>query len=219
MAQAIRNADHIELFGRADYLGEMAGKRRETLSQTGEQGETALTSRFVDKDQPEAPVRIVQCQGSISLKKEIKEDVRKILENRTVKVGDSYSSLSDLGLQMQQSLHAVIDTIMPVRLAVFDSLLTVKLGEKGLHLRHLTEIRSSVDSSVVASSIPPDTDLSPYELFTWEYVTFQPKAYHVYVEPTRMATLSGMTGILRATALWRSASMPTASISTASSAT
>lgn len=98
MAQAIRNADHIELFGRADYLGEMAGKRRETLSQTGEQGETALTTRFVDKDQPEAPVRIVQRQGSISLKKEIKEDVRKILENRTVKVGDSYSSLSDLGL-------------------------------------------------------------------------------------------------------------------------
>lgn len=196
IAQAIRNADHIELFGRADRLGEMAGKRRETLSQTGEQGETALTTRFVDKDQPEAPLRIVQRQGSISRPKEIKEDVRKILENRSVKVGDSYSSLSDLGLQMQQSLHAVIDTIMPIRLAVFDSLLTVKLKEKGLHLHHLTEIRSLADSSIVASSIPPGTDLSPYELYTWEYVTFQPKAYHVYVQPTRMATLSGMTGIL-----------------------
>lgn len=194
--QAIRNADHIELFGRADRLGDLAGKRRETLSQTGEQGETALTTRFVDKDQPQASVRIIERDASLPLKHAIKEDVKKILENGTVRVGNNYSSLSELGLQMQQSLHAVIDTIMPVRLAVFDSLLTVKLKEKSLDLRHLTEIRSQADSSVVASSIPPEADLSQYELYTWQYVTFQPKAYYVYVEPTRWATLAGMTGIL-----------------------
>lgn len=194
--QAIRNADHIELFGRADRLGDLAGKRRETLSQTGEQGETALTTRFVDKDQPQASVRIIERDASLPLKHAIKEDVKKILENGTVRVGNNYSSLSELGLQMQQSLHAVIDTIMPVRLAVFDSLLTVKLKEKSLDLRHLTEIRSQADSSVVASSIPPEADLSQYELYTWQYVTFQPKAYYVYVEPTRWTTLAGMTGIL-----------------------
>lgn len=122
--------------------------------------------------------------------------MKKVLENGRIRVGDDFSSLGALGLQMQRSLHEVIDTIFPVNIAKFDSLLAANLKEKNLDLRHFTEIRQLPDSSVIATSVPEGHDLSRYDLYTWEYATFHSKAYYVYVESTRMASLAGMTGML-----------------------
>lgn len=194
--EAIRNADHIELFSRADTISRLANKRRETFSQADDRGGIALTTRFRSKDSVPATVRIVEKEAGLPLMPEVNAEMKKVLESGKVRVGDDFSSLGQLGLQMQRSLHEVIDTIFPVDLAKFDSLLTAGLREKNLHLRHFTEIRSLADSTVVASSVPTGEDPAHYDRYTWEYTTYHPKAYYVYVEPTRLASLAGMTGIL-----------------------
>ena len=194
--EAIRNADHIELFSRADTISRLANKRRETFSQADDRGGIALTTRFRSKDSVPATVRIVEKEAGLPLMPEVNAEMKKVLESGKVRVGDDFSSLGQLGLQMQRSLHEVIDTIFSVDLAKFDSLLTAGLREKNLHLRHFTEIRSLADSTVVASSVPTGEDPAHYDRYTWEYTTYHPKAYYVYVEPTRLASLAGMTGIL-----------------------
>lgn len=194
--EAIRNADHIELFSRADTISRLSNKRRETFSQADDRGGIALATRFRNKDSIPATVRIVEKKAGLPYVPEVDEELKKVLESAKVRVGDDFSSLGQLGLQMQRSLHEVIDTIFPVDLAKFDSLLTAGLREKNLHLRHFTEIRSLADSTVVASSVPTGEDPARYDRYTWEYTTYHPKAYYVYVEPTRLASLAGMTGIL-----------------------
>lgn len=196
IVQAIRNADHIELFSRADRISALAKKRRETVAQADNQGGIALTTRFRDKDSLPAALRIVEKEADLPYEHGVDAKMKKILESTHVRVGDDFGSLGRLGLQMQRSLHEVIDTIFPIDLAKFDSLLTAGLREKNLHLRHFTEIRSVADSTLLASSLPAGEDLARYDRYVWEYSTFHPKAYFVYVEPTRMASLAGMTGIL-----------------------
>ena len=48
--QAIRNADHVELFSRADFISKKTNKQRVTISQADDRGGVALTTRFSDKD-------------------------------------------------------------------------------------------------------------------------------------------------------------------------
>lgn len=196
ITQAIRNADHVELFGRADSIGKLANKRRETVSFADDRGGTALSTRFRDQDSPAPSVRIVEERAGLPYSEGINEKMKKVLQDGNVKVGEDFSSLGELGLQMQRGLHEVLDTIFPIDLVRFDSLLSANLREKNLHLRHFTEIRSLADSTVIASSRPDGEDTGRYRLYTWKYTTYHPKAFYVYVESTRMATLAGMSGML-----------------------
>lgn len=196
ITQAIRNADHVELFSRADSIGKLANKRRETVSFADDRGGTALSTRFRDQDSPAPSVRIVEERAGLPYSEGINEKMKKVLQDGNVKVGEDFSSLGELGLQMQRGLHEVLDTIFPIDLARFDSLLVANLREKNLHLCHFTEIRSLADSTVIASSRPDGEDTGRYRLYTWKYTTYHPKAFYVYVESTRMATLAGMSGML-----------------------
>lgn len=194
--QAIRNADHVELFGRADFISKKTNKQRETFSQADDHGGVALTTRFRDKDSTAAPVKVIERKAEHRYMNNASEEMKKILQNGTVRVGDDFSSLGELGLQMQRSLHEMIDTLLPINVVRFDSLLSANLREKQLDVRHFTEIRSEADSAVIASSVPAGFDLEGYDLYTWKYTTFHPRTFYVYVESTRMATLAGMSGIL-----------------------
>ncbi|MEY8612358.1 HAMP domain-containing sensor histidine kinase [Parabacteroides segnis] len=196
ITQAIRNADHVELFSRADFISKKTNKQRVTISQADDRGGVALTTRFSDKDSVIQPVSIIEKKAALSYASGVDEDMKKVLQSYSVKVGDDFKSLGELGLQMQRSLHEIIDTISPVNIAKFDSLLAANLREKNLDLRHFTEIRLLTDSTVIATSVPEGEDLSRYHLYTWKYTTFTPRAFYVYVESTRMASLAGMTGIL-----------------------
>ena len=57
--QAIRNADHVELFSRADFISKKTNKQRVTISQADDRGGVALTTRFSDKDSVIQPVSII----------------------------------------------------------------------------------------------------------------------------------------------------------------
>ena len=94
--EAIRNADHIELFSRADTISRLANKRRETFSQADDRGGIALTTRFRSKDSVPATVRIVEKEAGLPLVPEVDTEMKKVLESGKVRVGDDFSSLGQL---------------------------------------------------------------------------------------------------------------------------
>lgn len=194
--QAIRDADHIELFERADRISKILKKQRETSSIVDSEGNFGISTKFPDKDSVQSDTYKILPLDT-NLYKNISEENQWMLKSTAVKVGEAYSSLGLLGLQMQQSLHEIIDNkIAPIGIARFDSILTSHLHNNGLDIRHFTEIIDLKDSSIIASSIPENTDLSNYELYQWKYTAYKPKAYYIYAESTQWSTIRMMTGIL-----------------------
>lgn len=194
--QAIKDADHIELFDRADRISKILKKQRETSSIVDSEGNFGISTKFPGKDSVQSDTYKILPLDT-NLYKNISEENQWMLKSTAVKVGEAYSSLGLLGLQMQQSLHEIIDNkIAPISIARFDSILTSHLHNNGLDIRHFTEIIDLKDSSIIASSVPPNTDLSNYELYQWKYTAYKPKAYYIYAESTQWSTIRMMTGIL-----------------------
>jgi len=194
--QAIRDADHIELFERADRISKILKKQRETSSIVDSEGNFGISTKFPDKDSVQSDTYKILPLDT-NLYKNISEENQWMLKSTAVKVGEAYSSLGLLGLQMQQSLHEIIDNkIAPIGIVRFDSILTSHLHNNGLDIRHFTEIIDLKDSSIIASSIPENADLSNYELYQWKYTAYKPKAYYIYAESTQWSTIRMMTGIL-----------------------
>ena len=65
----------------------------------------------------------------------LRNEAGKMLKSTAVEVGNDFRSLGELGLQMQQALHEVIDSVKPVDLAKFDSILSSHLQKRGLDIR------------------------------------------------------------------------------------
>ncbi len=193
---AVKNADHIELFDRADILGKHFQKQRETSAIADTEGGRAISTKFLNKDSIIHSRSILSLDSNIYHPEYSNEKIGKMLKSTAVEVGNDFNSLGELGLQMQRALHETIDTLMPIRIAKFDSILTAYLKKKGLEIQHFTEIRDLRDSSVTTSSIPANANLPQYDLTKWEYTTYNKKAYYVYTEPTHYATLQMMAGIL-----------------------
>lgn len=196
--RAIKDADHIELFDRADYISKHHNLQRETGSFVDTDGNFGIRTQFPEPDAVQRNKEtFIPLDSQICENNNLDEAEREMLISTSVRVGDDYNSLGRLGLQMQQSLHEIIDKKgMPIRIAKFDSILDNHLQKNGLHAGHYTEIIDLQDSSIIASSIPPLSDLSGYERYQWNYTSYHPKAYFVYMPPTRWQTLGMMSGIL-----------------------
>ena len=197
---AIKNADHIELFNRADFLSRVTHRQRETSAIADTKGGAALSTRFPDKDSVIPELSVQPLDTNIYhpryRSQTLRNEAGKMLKSTAVEVGNDFRSLGELGLQMQQALHEVIDSVKPVDLAKFDSMLSSHLQKRGLDIRHHTEMWNLEDSSIIASSVPADLDKTEYDLHKWEYTTYHKRAYLVYTEPTRWDTIRMMSGIL-----------------------
>ena len=197
---AIKNADHIELFNRADFLSRVTHRQRETSAIADTKGGAALSTRFPDKDSVIPELSVQSLDTNIYhpryRSQTLRNEAGKMLKSTAVEVGNDFRSLGELGLQMQQALHEVIDSVKPVDLAKFDSILSSHLQKRGLDIRHHTEMWNLEDSSIIASSVPADLDKTEYDLHKWEYTTYHKRAYLVYTEPTRWDTIRMMSGIL-----------------------
>ena len=197
---AIKNADHIELFNRADFLSRVTHRQRETSAIADTKGGAALSTRFPDKDSVIPELSVQPLDTNIYhpryRSQTLRNEAGKMLKSTAVEVGNDFRSLGELGLQMQQALHEVIDSVKPVDLAKFDSILSSHLQKRGLDIRHHTEMWNLEDSSIIASSVPADLDKTEYDLHKWEYTTYHKRAYLVYTEPTRWDTIRMMSGIL-----------------------
>ncbi len=197
---AIKNADHIELFDRADFLSKALHKQRETSAIADTEGGVAISTSFPDKDSVISERSILPLDTNIYNpsynSKTLSKEAGEMLKSTAVKVGDDFSSLGELGLQMQRALHETIDTIKPISLARFDSILSSHLQKSELDIHHYTEIWNLEDSSIISSSVPANLDRTKYELYKWDYTTYHKRAYFVYTEPTKWETVRMMSGIL-----------------------
>ncbi len=197
---AIKNADHIELFDRADFISKVTHRQRETTVIADTEGGAALSTRFPDKDSVIPKLSVQPLDTNIYhpryRSRTFRNETGKMLKSTAVEVGNDFSSLGELGLQMQQALHEVLDSVKPVDLAKFDSILSSHLQKGGLDIRHYTEMWNLEDSSIIASSVPANLNKAEYDLYKWEYTTYHKRAYLVYTEPTRWGTIRVMSGIL-----------------------
>lgn len=141
---AIKNADHIELFNRADFLSRVTHRQRETSAIADTKGGAALSTRFPDKDSVIPELSVQPLDTNIYhpryRSQTLRNEAGKMLKSTAVEVGNDFRSLGELGLQMQQALHEVIDSVKPVDLAKFDSILSSHLQKRGLDIRHHTEM-------------------------------------------------------------------------------
>jgi signal transduction histidine kinase len=198
IVRAIQDADHIELFSRIDFISSHTNKQRETSAFADTKGNFGLSTQFPKQDSiHRSNYSFLPLDTPVYQNKSFDKETQQMLKSTNIKVGDDYASLGRLGLQMQQSLHELIDQKgMPIRIAMFDSILNNHLMKSGLDIRHFTQIIDLQDSTVIASSVPESTDLLDYERYKWKYTTYHPRAYYVYATPTHGATLRMMTGIL-----------------------
>ena len=112
---AIKNADHIELFDRADFLSRVTHRQRETSAIADTKGGAALSTRFPDKDSVIPELSVQPLDTNIYhpryRSQTLRNEADKMLKSTAVEVGNDFRSLGELGLQMQQALHEVIDSV------------------------------------------------------------------------------------------------------------
>lgn len=148
-----------ELFT-GDFLSRVTHRQRETSAIADTKGGAALSTRFPDKDSVIPELSVQPLDTNIYhpryRSQTLRNEAGKMLKSTAVEVGNDFRSLGELGLQMQQALHEVIDSVKPVDLAKFDSILSSHLQKRGLDIRHHTEMWNLEDSSIIASSVPAD---------------------------------------------------------------
>ena len=199
---AIRNADHIEIFMRADSISEENEKERNIKSNANSSGEVSFSASFERIDKP--------ADSKTTIKKNIKENDSTQTESQKEaeveefhglpgenQIGDSYTALEAMAIQLQRGLHAAIDfETQNIRVAVFDSILNSDLVKSGLDIKHYTRIVEIENDSTLFSSLTADVDTTKMEKYELVYDIHEKYAYYVYTEPTGQLALKQMSGIL-----------------------
>ena len=167
---AIKNADHIELFNRADFLSRVTHRQRETSAIADTKGGAALSTRFPDKDSVIPELSVQPLDTNIYHPRYRSQTLRnesgKMLKSTAVEVGNDFRSLGELGLQMQQALHEVIDSVKPVDLAKFDSILssTCKRGAGYSPSYRNVESGRQFDHRLIRSGRPGQDRIRPTQM-------------------------------------------------------
>ncbi len=196
---AIKNADHIELFMRADRLSTKENKQRVTGVKADVHGEVSYSTSFKKGN--------VNKTSHIVIKKTIRKDSalyqsERILQgnnlvNDSINIGKDQNSIDAMLRQMQQGLHSAIDiNVEGINLQDFDSIMNVELKKYNLNILHYTQIVNTKTHKIQASSLPSSVDAKTLKMYELKYDVMGAHAYHVYTEPTDGMILNQMTGIL-----------------------
>ena len=199
---AIVNADHIELFVRADSIGSDYLTRGDVNSH----GSISFGTFFGKEAEEHQVLRKTSitrgAKGIVSYKLEanhysMHDSINRKPGTDTLGLNRNYRSLFKLTDQIRKALHTAIDQrICPINLTRFDSVMRSDLKKDGLNIRFYTQIRSLNNDSIMnGDRIPPET-ISRYDLHKLVYDLDGEHAYFVYTEPTNIAVLKQMTGIL-----------------------
>ncbi len=196
---AIKNADHIELFDRADELSKILKKSREVGVKSNVHGEVSFSTSF-KKDNAKKTNHIViektiQKDSVIDKSEQIIQDKR--IVDDTVIVGKDYNSIETMLKQMQQALHSAIDiNALGINIRAFDSIMNCELKKYNLNIKHYTQIVNTKKHQIMVSSLPSSVDTTKLNRHELKYDVLGEHAYHVYTEPTNGLILKQMTGIL-----------------------
>lgn len=197
---AIKNADHIELFMRADSLGKEENKFRKTGASVSGDMEISFSTSFEKKDAMEYRKSItkkkVTKEGKIDISEESEE--KEMVQNNKDQplIGEDISSLYTLASDLQRGLHGAIDDNAPIELAHFDSILHHELLKSNLDIRHYTVLIDVKRDSIFASSLPASADTTQMKRHTYNYYRDNGREYRIYTEPTGQVVLQQMSGIL-----------------------
>lgn len=204
---AIINADHVELFMRADSIGD----NYLTTGEANTQGSISFGTFFGKEAEEHQVLKKTKVnrgsRGDISYELEagqyaMQDSVRLKRDRDTLGLSHNYTSLIKLTDQVRKALHTAIDNeIAPINLSRFDSVMRSDLNKDHLHIRFHTQIISLHNDSVMDGDVLPSRDLSRYRCHELAYDLNKQYAYHVYTEPTGTAVLRQMAGILASSLL------------------
>ena len=200
---AIQNADHVEVFMRADSLGR-ALRVNGSASITGKVAFSNYFDKHLEEHQLVKRTDIKNEVGktkhySLSLNEDIDSDSAKTDKRRddSLGIGKSFHSLERLGTEVQKALHTALDlTYSNINLSHFDSVMHHELKAHQLNIRHYTQVVALANDSVMMSSLPSSIDTSRMDRWERIYDISNQFAYRVYTEPTGVVVLKQMTGIL-----------------------
>lgn len=200
---AIQNADHVEVFMRADSLGR-ALRVNGSASITGKVAFSNYFDKHLEEHQLVKRTDIKNEVGktkhySLSLNEDIDSDSAKTDKRRddSLGIGKSFHSLERLGTEVQKALHTALDlTYSNINLSHFDSVMHHELKAHQLNIRHYTQVVALANDSVMMSSLPSSVDTSRMDHWERIYDISNQFAYRVYTEPTGVVVLKQMTGIL-----------------------
>lgn len=193
---AIKNADHVELFMRADSASNEQKAIRNTSGQVhGDMSISFTTSFEMDEGKAKSKSTLAkEAGGESSDTLKIKKDFDNPDTNLTV--GENISSLYRLATYLQKGLHMAIDEEIPINIMRFDSILHHDLHEANLDLMHYTLIVDLKKDSILASTLPANVDTFALDRHELIYDYQGEHAYHIYIEPIGTLILKQMSGIL-----------------------
>lgn len=197
---AIKNADHIELFCRADSISQKNEERRKLGLQTTAEGEISCSTSF-EKDsnkkasQTVIKKKLIRPDSVLSESEKVVKSDKKSTD--AVNIGHNYNSLQIMAEQMQSALHVAIDEdIKQINLSRFDSILRSDLIKAGLDIKHYTLIVQLKNDSIISSSLPAQVDTNKLMRYEFVYDLMKQRAFKVYTEATNTVILRQMSGIL-----------------------
>ncbi|NDV59763.1 sensor histidine kinase KdpD [Bacteroides sp. 519] len=197
VVNAIKNADHIELFLRLDSISDAREKQRETeVSTDTSTGEVSFSTSFTNKS--EAPV-LTQKLKNDSIEIDTTRHLKQSEQEPDFGLGKDISSIEKMALSMQKGLHSTVDGVVGnVNIMKFDSILSDEFKKSNLKMLHYTQVADCVEDSIVFSLVPVGVDVTPMQKYTHYYDLEDNHAYIVYTEPVNKYVLKQMKGILLA---------------------
>lgn len=193
---AIQNADHVEIFLRADSISNEEKVKRKTAGQVNNDLSISFSTSFeIEEGKTKSQSTLTKetaDEGADTLK------VKKNFDNpdADLSVGENISSLYRLATYVQKGMHMAIDKEVPINIECFDSILHHDLLEANLNLRHYTMIVALDNDSVLASSLTAEVDTAGLNRHELVYDYQGEHAYYVYIEPIGTLILKQMSGIL-----------------------
>lgn len=197
---AIRNADHIELFMRVEDVSREQKKKRSIKNSANIEEENRLSYSvlFSREDNPDSTIttfsRAIETDSTYESSKEhvMHEELPDYM-----KIGASYLSLELMAEQLQKGLHSAVDEqIGGIDLQKFDSILTDNLHQAQLSLRHYTQIVRLENDSILSTNLPAEVDTLLLARYEHIYDIYNEYAYRVYIDPVAPYILRQMSGIL-----------------------
>lgn len=193
---AIKNADHIELFMRADSVSNEQKAIRNTSGQVHNDMSISFTTSFeMDKGTTQSKSTLTkEAKGKEQDTLKLKNDFSN--PDQKLSVGENINSLYTLAIYVQKGLHMAIDEEIPINITRFDSILHHDLQEANLALRHYTVIVDLKKNSILASTLPAGRDTTRLNRHELVYDYQGEHAYRIYIEPIGTLILKQMSGIL-----------------------
>ena len=183
--EAMEIADQTELFLRFDMVQAMPdsiiGTHKINANETLKQKKIDSTGETIFYPQRDSS------SLSISSDSEIPESYQLFKENS--------KTIEKLARYLQQGIHQAIDSIVPCRMEVVDSLLQIELAQQNINGHFIVQLIQTSNDSVL-TSIPRQPHPGKLEHYDYPFDLYGKHAYRLYLQNPNRQIIKQMAGIL-----------------------